>query len=270
MTKLLSFSILIVLAGGCSKKKGDPNAQCEQIFQKGDGSKPYATDKQAFIAACLKVGAQTRTCLLSSDMMKDENCAPGKGSAFREAMQLMQLGQGGGKPAASTPSPPAAGAFGEISTVSEKGAAPIKFTPKLGVASQTSSPASWQIYLVDDCASLPANPCDLLPKNFFQLDGSKLAGCAGLKSVKISLTNEDQMKPVDLKPGKFGKATADAPGAYLSYYHDVGQSTVSVTNADNLVEVTAVDADKIAGTLTAKNGFGQEITGGPFTATVCK
>jgi hypothetical protein len=94
MKMLMSLMLVIAAVAGCGKKSGDPNAQCEQIYQKGDGSKPYATDKQAFIAACLKAGDQTRACLLKGDMMSDKDCQPGNGNAFRESMQLMEVGQG--------------------------------------------------------------------------------------------------------------------------------------------------------------------------------
>lgn len=94
MKKLMMISFLIAAAAaGCGKKE-DPNAQCEKIYQKGDGTNPYATDKAAFIAACTKVSAQTRTCLLDKNMLDNKDCQPGKGPAFRESMQLMELGQG--------------------------------------------------------------------------------------------------------------------------------------------------------------------------------
>lgn len=94
MKKLMMISFLIAAAAaGCGKKE-DPNAQCEKIYQKGDGTNPYSTDKAAFIAACTKVSAQTRTCLLDKNMLDNKDCQPGKGPAFRESMQLMELGQG--------------------------------------------------------------------------------------------------------------------------------------------------------------------------------
>lgn len=93
---VLALSILLPAVGACSKGKS-PAAQCEAIYQKGDGTKPYATDKPTFIEACKKAEANTRRCLLlgGEAAFKDKSCGPGNGNTFSESMKLMQLGQGG-------------------------------------------------------------------------------------------------------------------------------------------------------------------------------
>ena len=93
MIVALSLSALAAACGGGA----DPGKQCETIYQKGDGTAPYKTDKAVFIAACKKAGAATRKCLLEGGeaAFKDKACAAGNGDTFRQQMELMKLGQGG-------------------------------------------------------------------------------------------------------------------------------------------------------------------------------
>jgi len=95
MTKLISILVMATTVMACSKGK-DANEQCEAIYQKGDGSKPYATDKAKFLEACAKTGDDTRRCLSmsGSEAFKDDSCGPGHGNTFRESMEIMKLGQG--------------------------------------------------------------------------------------------------------------------------------------------------------------------------------
>ncbi len=91
-------TVLVLVAGsfaGC-KKSESPEEQCEQIYQKGDGEKPYQTDKAKFMDACKKTEDNTRRCLLlpARESFKDKSCGPGEGNTFKESMEIMKLGQG--------------------------------------------------------------------------------------------------------------------------------------------------------------------------------
>ena len=91
-------TVLVLVLGsfaGC-KKSQNPEEQCDAIYQKGDGEKPYATDKAKFMEACKKTEDNTRRCLLLSgeESFKDKSCGPGEGNTFRESMEIMKLGQG--------------------------------------------------------------------------------------------------------------------------------------------------------------------------------
>jgi hypothetical protein len=95
---LRAAATLILVVGslaGC-KKSQSPEDQCEAIYKKGDGEKPYATDKTKFMDACKKTEDNTRRCLLLSgeESFKDKTCGPGNGNTFRESMEIMKLGQG--------------------------------------------------------------------------------------------------------------------------------------------------------------------------------
>jgi hypothetical protein len=86
---------LVATTTACSKKESATD-QCEKIYQKGDGEKPYATDKAKFMEACEKTEDNTRRCLLLSgkESFEDKTCGPGNGNTFRESMEIMKLGQG--------------------------------------------------------------------------------------------------------------------------------------------------------------------------------
>lgn len=94
MMKLIPIVIAVLV--GCGGKKS-PADQCEAIYQKGDGEKPYAGDKTKFMEVCQKSGDDARRCLLLSgkDAFEDKSCGPGNGTTFHESMEIMQLGQGG-------------------------------------------------------------------------------------------------------------------------------------------------------------------------------
>jgi hypothetical protein len=78
-------------------KGKSPEAQCEDIYKKGDGTASYKTDKNAFMDACKKTSDTTRKCLLESgkERFKDKDCGPdGANNTFDEQMQIVKLGQG--------------------------------------------------------------------------------------------------------------------------------------------------------------------------------
>ncbi len=87
--------LILASAAGCKGKS--PAEQCEAIYQKGDGSEPYKTDKAKFIEACSKTSDTTRRCLQmkGKDRMKDDSCGPtAQGNTWDEQMSVMKLGQG--------------------------------------------------------------------------------------------------------------------------------------------------------------------------------
>lgn len=95
LTTILFLAAATFSTAAC--KGPSPEAQCEDIYKKGDGTAPYKTDKAAFMAACTKTSDTTRTCLTEKgkDRMKDKDCGPdGPNSTFDEQMQIMKLGQG--------------------------------------------------------------------------------------------------------------------------------------------------------------------------------
>src|SRR5262245_17734282 len=96
MKTLMSLTTTILIATSACDGKDRPAEQCEKIYAKGDGEKPYATDKAKFLEACTKTEDNTRRCLLLSgkEAFEDKTCGPGNGNTFRESMEIMKLGQG--------------------------------------------------------------------------------------------------------------------------------------------------------------------------------
>lgn len=93
LTTIMMLSLATLGAVGC--KGASPEAQCEDIYKKGDGEKPYATDKTKFMDVCTKASATARKCLLEKgkERMKDKDCGPDNKS-FDDQMAIMKTGQG--------------------------------------------------------------------------------------------------------------------------------------------------------------------------------
>lgn len=270
MTKLFSLAILSAAILGCGKKT-DPTAQCDTIYQKGDGTKSYTTDKQAFIDACMKVGAQTRECLLKGDLTAGD-CAPGKGTAFREAMQLMQLGQGSGAAPAKKPAETANQTHKLTLTKAGGEAKKVPVQVALARAADGKGTGTLSMFLVGECPGMPADPCEAIHA-VGNLDTEKLKPlCPSYRSVTIRFNHEDQMKmvnPADLKPGKYGRTSDPIRGSAIQVWgagapDDGSQFQVY---GDNVLEITASDGKHFAGKLTAKSNEG-EVTG-TFDAKLC-
>lgn len=95
LTTILFLAAATLSTTACKGK--DPKAQCEDIYQKGDGTAPYKTDKAKFMDVCTKTSDTTRKCLLESgkDRFKDKDCGPdGANNTFDEQMNVMKTGQG--------------------------------------------------------------------------------------------------------------------------------------------------------------------------------
>lgn len=96
LTTTILLSLATLAAAGCGKS---PTQQCEAIYQKGDGEKPYSTDKAKFMDVCTKASDAARHCLQlkPKDLFKDESCGP-TGKAWDDMQKIMQQGQGASTP----------------------------------------------------------------------------------------------------------------------------------------------------------------------------
>ena len=96
LTTMILLSLATLSVASCGKS---PTQQCEAIYQKGDGEKPYSTDKTKFMDVCTKASDAARHCLLlkGKDRFKDDSCGP-TGKAWDESMKIMQQGQGSNAP----------------------------------------------------------------------------------------------------------------------------------------------------------------------------
>jgi hypothetical protein len=94
--RLMTIMLLALTTFGTVACKGaSPEAQCEDIYKKGDGEKAYATDKAKFMELCTKANDTARKCLLEKghDRMKDKDCGP-DGKGWDDQMAIMKQGQG--------------------------------------------------------------------------------------------------------------------------------------------------------------------------------
>lgn len=265
----------------CKKGAKDIKALCEDNFSKGafDNGKwtPGTGDKAAFMEFCTKQSADVVRCSSMEIEMGDKSCEEHTGvkspAGFKAKMQIMALRNGTastppGPKAEATPPPPDSTA---LTLIMEKGA-PSTFKPQQGIASTGSSPKGLSVYLIGDCPALPANACEWLPKGWVNTDFDKLsAQCPDFREVVIRLSYDDQMKEMpatDLKPGTYGRTSDPIRASLVQVNHKDGAKNFQVSS-EKLLDITKADATRIEGTLTAKDEFGNQVTG-PFSASVCQ